>query len=405
MHYRKSCAVVFLSVLTCAPSILAARGKPAAAESTTGNLTQLAELTASDSGGPTDDFGWSIAMSGNTVVVGAPFAHGNAGAAYVFVKPASGWANMTETAELTPSDSEPGIDFGISVGISGNNIVVGSNAHNAAYVFTQPASGWTNMTETAVLSTPNNGVGSDFGGHVAIDGTTIAVSAYEASFSRGRVDVFTEPSGGWANANPTGHLNATDTTTNSFFGAGLSVSGSTIVVGAFGNNSDKGAAYVFVEPASGWSGSHNQTAKLTASDGVAQDFFGDDLAIKGNTIAVGAPGKNSNTGAAYVFVEPASGWKNVTQTAKLTASNGVSEDFVGSGIGVTPSEIAVGAQSNGGPGAVYTYVKPSSGWKNATETSEGTAAGSVELGSSATLVGTTVVAGARNSSTAYVFGP
>ncbi len=230
---------------------------------------------------------------------------------------------MTETAELTPSDSAPGINFGFSVGISGNNIVVGSISHNAVYVFTEPAGGWINMTETAVLSTPNNGVGAAFGEDVAIDGTTIAVGASAASFERGRVDVFTQPSGGWVNADPTGHLTATDTTTNSFFGTGLSVSGSTIVVGAFGNKSDRGAAYVFVEPTSGWGGTQNQTAKLTASDGNADDFFGDRLAIKGNTIAVGASGKNNNTGAAYVFVEPASGWKNMTQTAELTPSDGV----------------------------------------------------------------------------------
>lgn len=312
---------------------------------------------------------------------------------------------MTQTAELSPSDSAAGIDFGISVGISGNNIVVGSEAHNAVYVFTQPSGGWTNMTETAVLSTPDNGVGAGFGAGVAIDGTTIAVGASAASFDRGRVDVFTQPSGGWVNASPTGHLNATDTTTNSFFGAKLAISGATILVGAFGNTNDRGAAYVFVEPAAGWAGTHNQKAKLIASDGVGNDFFGDAVGIKGNTVAVGAPGKNNNTGAAYVYVEPSSGWKNMSQTAKLTASNGVAEDFVGSGFGVTPTEIAVGAESNGGPGAVYTYVKPAGGWKNATETSEVTAPGSAELGSSVAMVGTTVVAGARNSSTAYVFGP
>jgi hypothetical protein len=403
MHFKHFCPVLAFIVVTSVPNL---SGEPGAqAASTTGDLRQLAELTASDSGGVRDEFGFAIAMSGNTVVVGAPFAHGNAGAAYVFVKPASGWTNMTETAELSASDSAPNINFGISVGISGNNIVVGSTAHNAAYVFTQPAGGWKNMTQTAVLSSTNNGSGSLFGGNVAIDGTTIAVGARDASFNRGRVDVFTEPPGGWVNATTTAHLTATDTTTNSFFGAGLSVSGSTIVVGAFGNNNDTGAAYVFVKPASGWNGTHNQTAKLTASDGVALDFFGDDVAIKGNTIAIGASGHNNNTGAAYVFVEPASGWENMTQNAELTASNGVAGNFVGSGLGVTPTEIAVGAPSNPGPGVVYTYVKPSTGWKNATETSEVTATGSQELGSSVAIVGTTVVAGARASSTAYVFGP
>src|SRR6266478_5679876 len=120
-----------------------------------GGLRQLAELTASDSRGPEDNFGASIAMSGDTIVVGAPFASNTTGAAYVFVKPASGWANMTETAELTASDGYTFLDFGTSVGISGDTIVVGSIGHNAAYVFTRPAGGWKNMTETAVLSNDN----------------------------------------------------------------------------------------------------------------------------------------------------------------------------------------------------------------------------------------------------------
>jgi hypothetical protein len=114
-------------------------------------LRQLAELTASDGGGIADDFGYSIAMSGDTIVVGAPYAH-DTGAVYVFVKPAGGWASMTETAELTASDGYPNVDFGLSVGISGNTIVAGSYSHNAAYVFTRPQSGWQNITEAAVLS-------------------------------------------------------------------------------------------------------------------------------------------------------------------------------------------------------------------------------------------------------------
>src|SRR6266849_8402020 len=160
-------ALLALSLAVCAQAQTFSEYGPS-------KLNQLAALTASDSGGRGDGFGVPIAMSGDTIVVGAPFAHGT-GAAYVFVKPKSGWANMTETAELTASDGYPFLEFGLSVGISGNTIVVGSFGHNAAYVFTQPQGGWKNMTETAVLSN-NNGVATLFGEYVAIDGTTIAVS-------------------------------------------------------------------------------------------------------------------------------------------------------------------------------------------------------------------------------------
>ncbi len=293
-----ACLALTFSLAVCAQTQTFSEQHPS-------SLRQLAVLTASDSGGPGDSFGVSIAMSGNTIVVGAPSAHG-AGAAYVFVKPTSGWANMTETAELTASDGYPNLDFGVSVGISGNNIVVGSYNHNGAYVFAQPQGGWKNMTETAVLSNAN-GVATLFGEYVAIDGTTIAVSEPKTFSYRGRVQVFTEPAGGWVSASPTGSIIASDTTDNSNFGIGLSVSGSTIVVGAYGNNNGTGAAYVFVQPAAGWSGSHSQKAELTASDGKEQAVFGAAVAINGNTIVVGAPLKNNITGGAYVFVEPASG--------------------------------------------------------------------------------------------------
>ena len=396
-------AMGLVSILIC--YIFPARCGQATAKDAGSNLHQLAELTASDSGGATDGFGSSVAISGNTAVVGAPQAHNGAGAAYVFVKPQNGWTSMTQTAELTPSDSVPGINFGSSVAISGSNIVVGSFAHNAAYVFTRPQGGWKDMTQTAILSADRDGVPDLFGFNVAIDGATIAVSAYQASFSRGRVDVFVEPAGGWVNAQSTGHLSASDTTVNSFFGAGLAMSGSAIVVGAFGNSNDRGSAYVFVRPSTGWKGSHTQTAELTATDGASLDFFGDGLAIRGNTIAVGASGKNNNTGAAYVYVEPATGWVNMTQTAELTASDGAPSAFLGSGMAVIPNLVVAGAQSNGGAGAVYAYVKPPSGWQNSTQTDKVTAPGSGELGSSDGVVGSTILSGARNSSTAYIFGP
>jgi len=167
------------------------------------------------------------------------------------------------------------------------------------------------MTETAVLSN-ENGVATNFGYAVAIDGPTIAVGEPKTFTSRGRLQVFTEPRDGWVNATPTGRINASDTMNNSNFGTALSVSGSTIVVGAYNINDGQGAAYVFVEPKSGWSGSHSQTAKLTASDGRRQNFFGWPVAINGTTIVVGAEGANSPFGSAYVFAQPASGWKDMT---------------------------------------------------------------------------------------------
>jgi hypothetical protein len=363
------------------------------------SLRQLAQLTAPDGGNGT--FGYSIAMSGDTIVVGAPLGHNSTGAAYVYVKPVTGWADMIETAELTASDGNPGLNFGFSVAISGDTIVVGSYGHNAVYLFTKPHGGWTNMTETAVLST-DNGIATLFGEYVAIDGSTIAVSEPKTFTNRGRVQVFTEPAGGWVNATPTGRINASDTTDNSYFGVGLSVSGSTIVVGAFGNNDGTGAAYVFVQPKSGWSGSHSQTAKLSASDGKAQDVFGAFVAINGSTIVVGADGKKNQRGGAYLFVAPPTGWKDMTETGKLAASDLVQFDYFGNAVAVSPTRIAVGSSLNGG--TAYTYVEPSTGWKSLLATSEVTVPGAQNY-SSVAIGDTILAAGAPSNSVAYVFGP
>jgi hypothetical protein len=366
------------------------------------SLKQLAELTESDNDGYPDGFGYSIAMSGDTIVVGAPEAHFNYGAVYVFVKAASGWANMTQTAELSPSDGYTFLDFGISVGISGNTIVVGSSAHNAAYVFTEPEGGWQNMTETAVLSN-TNGVATLFGANVAIDGATIAVSEPKTFTYRGRVQIFTEPAGGWVNATPTGSIIASDTASYDYFGSALAVSGSTIVAGAY-NNDNLGAAYVFVEPAAGWSGSHGQKAKLTASDGRAQDALGATVAINGNVIVAGAQKRNNDTGLAYVFVEPASGWKNMTQTGELSATGLAIGDFFGNGVAVSPTKIAIGSATTFTTGTAYAYTEPATGWKSMLATSEATVTGG-EYGCPVAISGSVLAAGAPANGVAYVFGP
>jgi hypothetical protein len=374
----------------------------------------LAELTSSD-GSYYNWFGFAAAMNGKTVVVGAPFAHNMAGAAYVFVEPSGGWANMTQTAELTPSDTTKGEEFGLAVAIDGDTIVVGSFAHNAAYVFVKPTSGWKDMTETAILRAKNNGVPDLFGGEVAISGTTIAVGAYQANFDRGRVDVFVRPKGGWTSGYPLGHLTATGLMVNSYLGARLAIRGKTIVAGASGVTEIEGATYVFVKPPGGWKGKHNQRAKLKPSDGSPGNFFGISVAINEDetTVAVGAEGANNNVGAAYVFVEPSGGWGNMTQTAELTASNGQPDDFLGASVAMNTHEVVAGSPTNGGSGAVYSFLQPAGGWANETQSAELTAAGSGDLGSSIAIVGPIILGGARNTKVgsnslqgaAFIFGP
>ncbi|HLW87779.1 MAG TPA: FG-GAP repeat protein [Terriglobales bacterium] len=385
---------------------------------------RIAQLTASD-GEEFDTLGWNVAISGNTVAVGAPGATIGAnsaqGAVYIFVKPASGWANMTQTAKLTASDGQADSLLGRGIAISGNTVVAGApgqfgNQFGEAYVFLKPASGWTNMNETARL-TPSDAVpGDTFGYSVGISGNTVVVGALGALNLQGAAYVFVKPAGGWIDMTQTGELTASDGASGDEFASTVAISGNTIVGGSFLDNGAVGAAYVFAKPANGWANG-TQTAKLTPSDGKT-DALGLSVAISGNTVVAGAfgwPGNESFQGAAYVFVEPSGGWANMTQTAILTASDGAAQDQLGYSVAISGSIIAVGAEGwpdGGNEGAIYAYVKPTTGWSNKTETVKLTVSGGAqELGYAAALSGTTGVGGAPNAAVnshqdqgiAYVF--
>jgi FG-GAP repeat len=154
------------------------------------NATQTAELTASDPNG-SEELGWSVAVSGNTVVVGAPnhevASKLGQGAAYVYVMPTTGpWVNATQTAELTASDGQAGDELGWSVAVSGNTIVAGARARQieghdgqgAEYVWTQPSGGWvTTGADTAELTAGDGSTDDNLGESVAVSGTTIAAGA------------------------------------------------------------------------------------------------------------------------------------------------------------------------------------------------------------------------------------
>ncbi len=137
-------------------------------------------------------------------------------------------------------------------------------------------------------------------------------------------------------------LTASDGAANDRFGKSVSVSKDTIVVGATGDSdkgSGSGSAYVFVRDKNGWS----QETKLTASDGAAHDGFGESVSVSKHTIVVGASGDDDNgsgSGSAYVFVRNKNGWSEKT---KLTASDGAAHDRFGKSVSASKHTIVVGA--------------------------------------------------------------
>ena len=426
-------------------------------------LVEQAELDPSDGVGCDGDcgdrFGYSVATSGNTVVVGSPFHEANSqaqsGAVYVFQMPAAGWASATQTAELTDAALGGHVELGYSVAISsdGDTIVAGApagseiagngvNSQGTVDVFTTTGAWTSTSTPTARLTVAGSpatesSLGGELGWSVAISGTTIVAGApYDSTYpSYGEAYVFVMPPGGWVSETQTAELSASDhsnpTGGDEYFGWSVGVSGTTIVVGAYhqkgtGGYAAPGEAYVFVMPPGGWVNA-NQTAELTASDPNADEDLGWSVGVSGDTVVVGAPnrevGANLGQGTAYVFVMPTTGWVNATPTASLTASDAQAGDELGYSVAISGSTIVAGARArqigeHDGQGAAYVWSEPPGGWvTTSADTAELTASdGSTEdnLGESVAVSGTTVAAGAprhyASSETAdygaaYVFGP
>jgi hypothetical protein len=170
----------------------------------------VAELTASNG-----DRLEGVAVSGNTIVVGAPAATVNGvqfqGCAYVFVEGAGGWKNAHETAQLTSSDGYFNNGFGISVAIQKDTIVVGASGagtvgQGEAYVFTRPAAGWVSATETAKLLSSNGQKYDSLGLSISVNGVVAAVGAPGAGSNNGAVYLFQEMRGGWQSMTETAEL-------------------------------------------------------------------------------------------------------------------------------------------------------------------------------------------------------
>jgi len=363
-------------------------------------FVQKAKLTALDKTDG-DEFGCSVAISGDVAVVGARSADlgslSDAGAAYVFVKPANGWGNMTQTAKLTASDKAAGDNFGYSVSTSGDVVVVGASSADpggtidagAAYVFVKPGGGWADMTQTAKLTASDKAAFDYFGYSVAISGDVVLVGAYKADPGgtdyAGAAYVFVKMGGGWADMTQTAKLTASDKAAYDYFGYSVAISGDVVVVGSPysdpGGTSSAGVAYVFVKPGGGWT-DMTQTASLTASYKAQDDYFGSSVSISADIVVVGAygadPGGMNTAGAAYIFVKPGGGWADMTQTARLTTSDMDTYDQFGWSVSISGDVVVVGAlgADPGGTvsaGAAYVFVKPGGGWADMTQTAKLTA--------------------------------
>jgi hypothetical protein len=413
---------------------------------TAASFAQEAYLKASDTNAiDFDAFGTVVALSGDTLAVGAPFEDSNAtgvngddtdnsaraaGAVYVFTRDVGGvWSQQ---AYIKASNTDANDFFGASVALSGDTLAVGAYAEasnatgvngneadnsapfaGAVYVFTRDPGGvW---SQQAYLKASNTDPSDQFGISLAISGDTLAVGAdFEDSnatgvngnqtdnsaAAAGAVYVFTRDAGGvWTQQ---AYVKASNTEELDFFGSSVTLSRDTLVTSSLGEDSNatgvngdetdnsapfSGAAYVFTRDAGGaWT----QQAYLKASNTDASDQFGFSVALAGDTLAVGAVDESSNAtgvdgdqtdnsvpnaGAVYVFTRDTGGaW---SQQAYLKASNTDANDFFGTSVALSGDTLAVGADGessnatgvNGNEtdnssidaGAVYVFARDASG--------------------------------------------
>jgi hypothetical protein len=451
---------------TATTTIVFVRGAPAA---------QKAFVKASNTDGD-DLFGASVALDGDTLVVGALGEDGNGegvnpgpaaeandtagetGAVYVFVRNGGTWAQQ---AYLKSSDPVIGALFGASVAISGDTIVVGApgeEGFGAAYVFLRRGTTW---VQQANLKASNGDVGDEFGNAVAISGDTLVVGGRaEASAARGvnpgaageaddsapsagAAYVFVRNGNTWSQQ---AYVKASNTERDDLFGHALAISKNTLVVGAFTESGAgtgvnpgpaaeldnglrrSGAAYVFVRNGTTWT----QEAYVKASNTGEDDFFGISVSLSGDTLVVGATGEASaatgvdpaapaqdddsapGAGAAYVFVRASGVW---TQQAYLKASNAQGDlqggDVFGFAVALSGDTLVVGASFedgsatgvNPGPaaeaddgapdsGAAYVFVRTGTTWAQTAYVKASNAGAGDGFASSVALSGDTLVAGA-----------
>jgi hypothetical protein len=385
---------------------------------------ETAKLAAPDVFGQ-DQLGLSVAVDGDIAVAGAPNDEFGQGSVYIYEYDAltNGWKAKTKLLNPTGLMST---NFGQSVAVSGDIVVVGApepfpaERNGVVYVYQRPAEGWPMepplLDPIATLTASDGEANDNFGYSVAMDGDTIVVGCYldeHVEVNNGSAYVFTKSGASWTTMNETARLTPSRTELELHFGVCVAIDGDTIVVGADRDSENvfsAGAAFVFEKPGAGWVDG-TERAKLTASNPVDTDRLGLSVDVSGDTVVAGAWGDDtvaSKAGAAYVFVSGGD-WANMTETAKLTSSDGVSGDHLGWSVAIDNDVVAAGAPGNlfdgAGDGKTYLYLKPFSGWSSASETAvfansdapgtTGTSGFGDEFGIAMAMTGGRVVSGAR----------
>lgn len=409
-----------------------------------GSDTRLTSPSTLTSGGR---FGTSVAAEGNTILVGTPaelYADGSIGSVYVYQRDLSGqWFLLQRITHPQPNN---GAQFGFSVAISGNIMAIGApgtldlNANNiteleesgigSVYIY-ERTPGTTDWRFVRRVLNPGVPARAVFGGSVAVSGTTVLVGA-SGDQGTGSVSVFDKNFGGSNNWGLVKKFSGSDSVTGDAFGEVMASSGDTLVVGAGKHDNKQGAAYVF-EKNQGGANSWGEVKKLVASDGKAGNtefnpagrFLA--VAISGSTIVMGTsfeprdvngnPGDELAVGSAYVFEKNQGGSNTWGEVKKLVSSAPAAFDSYGTSVAIRGDSILVGVPRGSGSifpisGTTFLYQRNVGGSNNWGETAQLVASDSSQrrfdlFGANSAISETGIIVGAsvKDSTTgaAYVF--
>ena len=323
-----SLLLLLLVMLACSPAIQA---------------QSFVDLAASDANG--GNFGWSTAISGNNVMIGAPFQtiNGNPAQGEAYVKDCTNYPACTET-KFIASDGAAGNIYGYSVSIDGTHVVVAAYGFNSGQGQVYLYDCFTPSTCETRVKASDGTSGDLFGSSVAISGSLMAVGAphriVNSNPSQGKVYLYD------CSSFPTCveySLVASDGAASDQFGFSVAISGKIVVVGAYNKNQVQGKAYIY--DCSNFPSSTCTEYGLIASDGAAGDMFGVSVAISGQMIAVGANGASTFQGATYLY-DCRNGFGSCIEH-KITASDGAPYGYFGNSVGVEGNVAIVGAPGKG----------------------------------------------------------
>ncbi len=321
---------------------------------------EVVKLTASD-GAAFDEFGYTVALDGDVLLVGArrdDDAGSNSGAAYVFRFDGDSWV---EEQKLEASDAAAGVEFGYSVALHGDLALVGAwladdsgTNSGSAYLYRYDGESWEEIEE---LVADGVATGDQFGKAVALHDDSAFVGAVwddDLGSNAGAVYVFRDQGSRWAEEDK---LLASDGEAADSFGISLAANCDRLLVGAAledGAGTDVGAVYAFRRDSVEWS----EEQKLTAIGGEAEDEFGTSIALSGSSLIVGAPGSGAGSGAAHLFVyqEDKAEWD---ESLELIATGGTAGESFGHAVGLNGFEFVIGALESDLPeelaGAIYCF--------------------------------------------------